>query len=191
MNAKSLIGMTVFAIDAGKNLGSVERLLFSPEEMRVTGFVVTPRTGLMGEPEAQKVLATEKVRAIGQDAITVESEADLDVAADGELPPGAVAFDQIEREKVITESGEALGDVSSIDFDESDFRLVDLEIGRGFLSSSILVSVHDIISVGEDVIVVKDAALDRDAGLDSSPVTIVDERGEDAEEAETRDRGIL
>lgn len=179
MNAKSLIGMTVFAIDAGKNLGTVERLLFSPQDMRVTGFVVTPHTGLMGEPEAQKVLATEKVHAVGQDAITVESEADLDVTADGELPAGAVAFDQIEREKVLTESGEEIGEVSSVDFSEADFRLEYLEVGRGFLSGSTMISVGEIVSVGEDVIVVRDSALDRD------------DRDIDDDNDDDRDGGIL
>jgi uncharacterized protein YrrD len=179
MNAKALIGMTVFAIEGGKNLGTVERLLFSPDNMRVVAFVVTPRSGMMSDPEPQKVLSTEKVRAIGQDAITVDSESLLDVTADGELPAGAVAFDEIEREKVITESGDQVGEVSSLEFDEVDFRLDFLEIGRGFLSGHVLVTVENIVSVGEDVIVVRDTALngdDRDDEVEDDRVRIVDER---------------
>lgn len=160
MNAKSLIGMSVFAIEGGRNVGSVERLLFSPEEMRVTAFVVTPATRLMDEPEPQKVLAVDNVRAIGQDAITVDSESLLDIAADGEIPAGSVAFDQIEKERVITESGDHIGDLSSIDFSEQDYRLDYIEVGRGFLSGSNLITVDNVIAVGEDVIVVSDRALD-------------------------------
>lgn len=204
MNAKALIGMTVFAIEGGKNVGSVERLLFSPETMRVVAFVVTPRSGMMADPEPQKLLSTEKVRSIGQDAITVDSESLLDVTADGELPPGAVAFDQIEREKVITESGDHVGDVASLEFDEIDFRLDFLEVGRGFLSGHAMVTVENIISVGEDVIVVRDSALS-DSGRSDEPdderVRIIDERddaefvgepGEVTEDAgRKRDTGIL
>jgi len=160
MNAKSLIGMSVFAIEGGRHVGSVERLLFSPEEMRVTAFVVTPATRLMDEPEPQKVLAVDNVRAIGQDAITVDSESLLDIAADGEIPAGSVAFDQIEKERVITESGDHIGDLSSIDFSEQDYRLDYIEVGRGFLSGSNLITVDNVIAVGEDVIVVSDRALD-------------------------------
>ena len=159
MNAKSLIGMTVFAVDAGKNLGSVDRLLFSPEDMRVTGLMVAPVAGLMDEPEPQKLLSTDKIKAVGQDAITVDSASLLEVTAEGELPAGVVAFDQIEREKVLTESGEELGEVSSVEFDEQSFRLDYLEVGRGFLSGSSLITVENIVSVGEDVIVVRDSAV--------------------------------
>ena len=159
MNAKSLIGMTVFAVEGGKNLGTVDRLLFSPDEMRVTAFVVASVAGMMDEPEPQKLLPTEKVKAVGQDAITVESDSMLDVTADGELPPGAVAFDQIEREKVITENGEDVGEISSVEFDEQTFKLDFIEVGRGFLSGSSMISVENIVSVGEDVIVVRDAAM--------------------------------
>jgi sporulation protein YlmC with PRC-barrel domain len=171
MNAKSLIGMTVFAVDAGKNLGSVDRLLFSPDDMRVTAFVVAPAAGLMDEPGPQRLLPTDKIKAVGQDAITVESESFLDIVADGELPPGAVAFDEIEREKVITESGEDVGEVSSVEFDEQTFRLDFLEVGRGFLSGSTMITVEKVVSIGEDVIVVRDTALDqpddRDDDLDT------------------------
>jgi uncharacterized protein YrrD len=150
----SLTGLPVFAIDAGKNLGTVERLLFSPEEKRLTALVLTPDAS-----GSQPMLAIERIRSIGHDAITVESGDDLEATAEGELPAGVVAFDQIEKERVLTESGEDLGTVSSLHFDETGFRLVSLELGRGFLSSSFRVSVHDIISVGEDVIVVRDTAI--------------------------------
>ena len=183
MNAKSLIGMTVFAIDAGKNLGSVERLLFSPEEMRVTAFVVTPHASMMDEPEPQKILSADKVSSIGQDAITVESESLLDITADGELPAGSVAFDQIEKEKVLTEGGEEIGEVSSLDFSESDFRLEYLEVGRGFLSGSSLISVDNVVSVGEDVIVVKDKALEA-ADADARMVEETEEPNEDGDSVE-------
>lgn len=169
MNAKSLIGMTVFAVDAGKNLGSVDRLLFSPEEMRVTSLMVAPVAGLMDEPEPQKLLATDKIKAVGHDAITVESESMLEVTAEGEVPAGSVAFDQIEREKVLTESGEEIGEVSSMEFDEQSFRLDFLEVGRGFLSGSSMITVENIVSVGEDVIVVRDSALNEVETTDEEP----------------------
>ncbi len=179
MNAKSLIGMTVFAVDAGKNLGSVDRLLFSPKAMRVTGLVVAAAAGLMDEPGPQKLLPTDKVRAVGHDAITVDSESLLEVLADGELPAGAVAFDQIERERVLTESGEEIGEVSSMEFDELTFQLDYLEIRRGFLSGSSMVAVESIVSVGEDVIVVRDTALEATSGRDRGEGDLVEDDDDD------------
>lgn len=161
MNVKSLIGMNVFAVDAGKNLGSVERLLFSPEKLRVEGFVVTPGAGLMDEPQPQQVLSIHRIKHIGHDAVTVESESMLETLADGQIPAGMVAFDQVEKEKVLTEGGEQMGEVSSIDFNETSYAIEYIEVGRGFLSGSSMITVDQIISVGEDVIVVKDSAMNQ------------------------------
>ena len=157
MDATSLIGMPVFTVDAGRKLGTVERLLFSLQEKRVTALALTPGTNPL-----RPVLPVEKIHAIGHDAITVGSEADIEAAADEELPAGLVGFDQIEKERVVTESGEDLGEVSSLHFDDTDFRLVYLELGRGFLSSDFRVSVHDIVSIGEDAIVVRDTIASRE-----------------------------
>ena len=184
MNVKSLIGMTVFAIEGGKNLGNVDRLLFSPEEMRITSIVVAPVAGMLHEPEAQKVLPTVHVRAIGQDAITIEAEGLLETAVDGEVPAGMVAFDKIEKEKVITESGDDIGELSSLDFSSDDFRLDFLEVGRGFFSGTSLISIDKVVSIGEDVIVVRDSALDKeeapverdeDRVVEDESVTVEDE----------------
>lgn len=172
MDAKSLIGMSVFSIEGGRNVGNVERLLFSPEEMRVTALVVTPALGMMDDPAPQKVLNTEQVKAIGQDAVTVESDTLLDIAADGELPAGSVAFDQVEKERVITESGDHIGELSSLNFSEEDFRLDYIEVSRGFLSGSNLITVDNVVSVGEDVIVVNDRALDP---MDEDVVGVADD----------------
>lgn len=171
MNVKTLVGMPVLAVDAGKNLGTVDRVLFSPEKQRIEGFVVTRQGGLMDEPEPQRIIAVDKLHGVGHDAITVDSEDLLETLADGQFPAGLVAFDEIEREKVMTEGGEEVGEVSSIDFDEQSFQIDFIEVGRGFLSGSSLISVEHIVSVGEDVIVVRDAALD-DPGPDEN---IVDE----------------
>lgn len=184
MNVKSLIGMTVFAIEGGKNLGNVDRLLFSPEEMRITAIVVAPVAGMLNSPDAQKILPTVHVRAIGQDAITIESESLLETAVDGEVPAGLVAFDEIEKEKVITESGDDIGELSSLDFSSDDFRLDFLEVGRGFFSGTSLISIDKVVSIGEDVIVVQDSALDKeeapaergkDRVVEDESVTVEDE----------------
>lgn len=171
MNVKTLVGMQVLAVDAGKQLGTVERVLFSPEKRRIEGFVVTPDVGLMDEPQAQRLIAVDRIKGVGHDAIMVESEDLLETIADGQLPPGLVAFDEIEKEKVMTEGGEEVGDISSIDFDDKSFQIDFIEVGRGFLSGSSMIGVEHIVSVGEDAIIVKDAALD-DPGPDD---TIVEE----------------
>jgi uncharacterized protein YrrD len=164
MNVKELVGMTVFSIDGGVNAGTVDRLFFSPEEMRITDLVVSRGTAMLEEPDPQRVLPTDRIKAVGRDAITIESEDVLDVTPDGEVPAERVAFDEIEREKVITESGDEVGEVSSISFSDNTFLLESVEVSRGFLSGSAVIPVNQVISVGEDVIVVKDGALDANEG---------------------------
>lgn len=160
MNVKALIGMKVFAVDAGKDLGVIERLLFSPEQKQVVSFVISPEAGLLDEPSAQRLLPADKIKGVGHDAITVESEALLETAADGEIPTGLVAFDEVEKERVLTESGDDVGELASIEFSETDFRLEYLEVGRGFLSGHSLISLNQVVSIGEDAIVVTDTALE-------------------------------
>lgn len=164
MNVKELVGMTVFAIDGGRNVGTVDRLFFSPDEMRITDLVVSRGTAVLEDPEPQRVLPTDRVKAIGRDAITIDSEDHLDVTPDGEVPGGRVAFDEIEREKVITESGDQVGEVASVSFSDETYLLEVIEVSRGFLSGNAVIPVNQIISVGEDVIVVKDTALDAYSG---------------------------
>jgi uncharacterized protein YrrD len=164
MNVKELVGMTVFAIDGGINVGTVDRLIFSPEEMRVTDLIVSRGGAMLEEPEAQRVLPADRIKAIGRDAITIESEDLLDVTPDGEVPADRVAFDEIEREKVITESGDEIGQVSSVSFSDNTFLLENVEVSRGFLSGSAVIPVNQVVSIGEDVIVVKDGALDANSG---------------------------
>ncbi len=171
MNVKTVVGMQVLAVDAGKQLGTVERVLFSPEKRRVEGFVVTPTGGLMDEPQPQRLLSVDAVKHVGHDAIMVESEDLLETLADGQLPGGLFAFDEIEKEKVMTEGGEEVGEATSIDFDDASFQMDFLEVSRGFLSGSSLISVDNVVTVGPDAIVVKDAALN-ESGPDQ---TIVEE----------------
>lgn len=172
VNVKQLVGMQVFAVDAGKSLGTVERVLFSPDDKRVQGFLVAPSSGLMEEPEAQRLLAVDAIKHVGHDAITVDSESVLETIADGQLPNGLIAFDEIEKEKVLTEGGDEVGSVSSIDFDGESFQIDFLEVSRGFMSGNSLISVDNVVTVGPDRIVVKDAALD-EPGPDT---TIVEDR---------------
>jgi uncharacterized protein YrrD len=164
MNIKELVGMTVFAIDGGRNVGTVDRLFFSTEEMRITDLIVSRGGAMLEEPEPQRTLPTDRIKAVGRDAITIESEEILDVTTDGEVPDGRVAFDEIEREKVITESGDEIGQVSSVSFGDTTFLLEQVEVSRGFLSGNAVIPVNQIVSIGEDVIVVKDGALDANSG---------------------------
>ena len=52
MDAMSLIGMPVFAVDAGRKLGIVERLLFSIEEKRV----IAPALEALRDPALTTVI---------------------------------------------------------------------------------------------------------------------------------------
>ncbi len=189
MNVKELVGMTVFAIDGGRNVGTVDRLFFSPEDMRITDLVVSRGTAVLEEPEPQRVLPTERIKAVGRDAITIDSEDHLDVTPDGEVPGGRVAFDEIEREKVITENGDQVGEVASVSFSESSYMLDQIEVSRGFLSGNAVIPVNQILSVGEDVIVVKDTALDAYSG-EGELFTEVEEPAT-AENDADKDRGSI
>lgn len=189
MNVKELVGMTVFAIEGGRNVGTVDRLFFLPEEMRVTDLIVTRGAAMLEDPNPQRMLPTDRIKAIGRDAITIESEDVLDVTPDGEVPEGRVAFDEIEREKVITESGDEIGEVSSVSFSDTTFLLEEVVVSRGFLSGNAVIPADQIVSVGEDVIVVRDGALD--AGSDEDALLEEVDESEEARDETEKDRGSI
>ncbi len=159
MNHKTLTGREVIAIDSGRKLGTIERILFDPKAMKIAAIVIHPAIhSVLEEPEPMRQVAVEHIRGLGQDVVTVQNEEALQPVAEGGSTSSLVAFDQIENESVMTEGGNKVGDVSDVEFDERTMELVSIQLGHGFLARKSSIPVSEIISVGEDVIVVRESA---------------------------------
>ncbi|NLE61772.1 MAG: hypothetical protein GX616_25735, partial [Planctomycetes bacterium] len=101
---------------------------------------------------------------VGEDAITINAEADVRSPADA---PEAVALVKAKRElignKVITENGERLGEVRDYEFDPDTFALTSLSVppGMNVVGEILMIAGDQVLTIGEDVIVVAAGAVMR------------------------------
>jgi len=160
MNYKTLTGREVIAIDGGRKLGHVERILFDPSTMRIDSIVIQPVIhSVLEEPSPMQQVSVSQIRGLGQDVVTVQSDEALQpLAEDSVIGVDLVAFDQIEHEAVLTEGGKKIGDVDDVEFDDQTMQLQSIQISRGLLARKVSIAASEIVSVGEDVIVVHDTA---------------------------------
>lgn len=160
MNHKSLTGREVISIESGRKLGQIERVLFDPSAMKIDSIVIYPQThSMMEEPGPMQRVKVDQIRGLGQDVVTVENDEAMQTMSVGESTNNLVAFDQIENEAVLTESGKKVGALNDIEFNEQSMQLESIQVSHGFLSRKSSISVNEIVSVGEDAIIVHDAAM--------------------------------
>ncbi len=167
MNYKALVGQEVIAIESGRKLGQIDRILIDPDAKRIDWIVVRPAgRSMLEEPGPMKAIAVDQIRGLGEDVVTVPNDEVLQPLS---APANhLVAFAAIKNEAVMTEGGKKLGEVSNIEFDEQTLDLESIEISQGLLSGKSSIPVTEIISVGEDVIVVRDMAHDEQWGEDQT-----------------------
>jgi uncharacterized protein YrrD len=152
---KDLEGLAVVDLAGGKKLGTLRDLVVSPDNGRVVA--LTMGGGFLGGDESYVTAAD--VRAVGPDAVTVESEHVARAASEmpEELRAAQEASRALHGKKVVTENGAFLGTVSDYLIDESAMRVTGLTIGGGLLSGEDAIAADRIVSLGPDAVIVTDA----------------------------------
>ena len=157
MNTKHLAGQTVVSIDEGEKLGSVGDVVLDATGMRVAGFAIQSGGGLLSvDPAATRWIAADEVRAIGPDALTVQSGSRL---SDASPPEGVLHLAEVVKHKVVTEGGTEVGQVASVEFDERTMAVTHLEVSPGFFKSNRMVPLDQVVNVGHELVIVRDAVL--------------------------------
>lgn len=157
VKGKNVIGLDIISIDEGKKIGSVEDIIYDPEENKVEALLV--RSSSLFK-DAQVILL-ENVNTIGKNAVMIQSEQALQKSSNVDKNIAHIAEDNtyLTRTKVVTEQGVVLGTVSDIYFDAFSGKVIELEVSQGTfrnLQSGIKrVKVSDIITIGEDATIVK------------------------------------
>ena len=109
-------GLPVITMAEGKQVGKVDDLVVDPERKAVSWLRLHSRRG--GDTGRRAAVGLgQAVHGVGEDAVTINAEADAQAPADA---PEAVALVKAKREvignKVITENGERLGEVRDYEF---------------------------------------------------------------------------
>jgi sporulation protein YlmC with PRC-barrel domain len=154
-------GLPVITMAEGKQIGKVDDLVVDPERKAVSWLRLHSGGMLGGE---RLWVSTEAVHGVGEHAVTINAEADARAPADA---PEALALVKAKREiignKVITESGERVGEVRDYEFNPDTFALTSLSIppGMGLAGDTLIIAGNKVLTIGEDVIVVANAAVTR------------------------------
>ena len=154
-------GLPVITMTEGKQVGKVDDLVVDPER-KVVSWLRLHSGGMLGGERLW--VPAEAVHGVGEDAITINAEADVRSPADA---PEAVALVKAKRElignKVITENGERLGEVRDYEFDPDTFALTSLSVppGMNVVSEILMIAGDQVLTIGEDVIVVAAGAVTR------------------------------
>lgn len=151
---KEIRGMPVVSVGEGKDLGRVDALLVDPDEARVR-WLRLGKGGFFGET---RVIAVGAIEAIGENAITVDSEASAtrieEVAEAQEL---ARDKRRLVGNRVLTEKGRLLGEIHDYELDEDTFRIIQYEIGKGDLlgAQPRYIAAERVRTIGPDAVLVE------------------------------------
>ena len=156
-------GLSVITMAEGKQIGKVDDLIVDPERKAVSWLRLNTG-GMLG---GQRLwVSTEAVHKVGENAVTINAEADARAPANA---PEALALVKAKRgvigNKVITEDGERLGEVRDYEFDPDTFALTSLSVppGMNVVGEILMIAGDKVLTIGEDVIVVAADAVMRSA----------------------------
>jgi len=154
-------GLPVIAMAEGKQVGKVDDLVIDPDRKAVS-WLRLHSGGLLGGERLWVSVAA--VHGVGEDAVTINAEADAHAPADA---PEALALVKAKRgvigNKVITENGERLGEVRDYEFNPETFALTSLSVppGMNVIGEILTIPGDKVLTIGEDVVVVAAAAVMR------------------------------
>lgn len=183
---RGIRGMPAVSVAEGKELGKVDALLVDMD----TGAVRWLRLGKGGFFGETRVISTDAVQAIGENAVTVDSEASAvriqEVAEAQELSRDKR---RIIGNRVLTNKGRLLGEIQDYEIDVDTFQITHYRIGKSDLlaTRSRDVSADYVLTIGPDAVLV-DAAIEEELIIEEpeEPQALPPESLEEEEAKEAR-----
>jgi len=153
--SKKFISMPIISLKEGQQIGFIRNLVIDPRSKSVAAFVVDPK----GFFKEQRIIPFNRVTSIGENAITVSTESQVEKATNLpdilELLKEKAAVIGI---KVITEAGKTLGFIEEFYIDPEDGVITHLDISEGkiegIFNGKARLAADDILTIGSDVVVV-------------------------------------
>lgn len=157
MDAKTLKGIPVVAIQDGEKVGSVNQVRFNVEHRRIQGFEVGTG-GLFGGNTY--FLPIDSVESLGTDAIMIPDRGALQSDTSSARLQQYPTLDDLTQLRVVSQGGTLLGSLAAVDVEPRSGAMTDIEIEQpgitGAFKSHIDVPIDQVISIGRDVAVVPD-----------------------------------
>ncbi len=159
MNSKQIKGIAVVSIADGTKLGTVDQVYVDPADRRVVGFTLHSGGGLLSRHSHDGLIDVADIHALGSDALTLDDASKVQEDAPQLRDAGLITIDDLVKRKVVTENGTFVGQIAAVEFDETAFRLAEIEVSPGFFKSNKHVAADHVISLGGDVVIVADAVV--------------------------------
>ena len=151
LQPKDILGKPVVATSSGREVGSVDHLLFEPGRHHLYGMVIKPRD----KKDPERLLHSNDVKAIGSEAVTVEREEQVGLYDADDRARDYMQFG-LHGLRVLTEDGNELGKVDTLLLnDDGSIEAYQTSGGLLGLTSGKQIKVSDVVSAGEDAIVVQ------------------------------------
>lgn len=156
-----VIGKNILSLADARHVASVKDLVIGPRQQDIAALLVD-EGGLL---RTSQVVPIDGVHSFGRDAVVIaDSSAVVPASAVPKIAEIIDSDDKLLGKKVFSESGVEHGAVSDLFFDETNGRIVGLELSRGVVGDAArgrpYLDVEQIERIGPDVIFVRDVAGD-------------------------------
>ena len=129
----SITGLQVLALDTAADLGKVLDLVFDHDADECLGILLRESSMF----HAAQVVPWSEIRAIGKDAVMVESENSAIAPGDDARLRAVMEGDaHLSGTKILTETGDELGSFADIYLDENTGRVIGYETSGGLVSDT-------------------------------------------------------
>jgi sporulation protein YlmC with PRC-barrel domain len=157
MSTRLVKGTDVVSLADGAELGEIENVYLEPEQKQIVAFSFKSGSGLFSGKSINMVDITD-VHAIGPDAVTITDASVVRCEmAVGDRREGLVELDDLLKRKVMTDTGEEIGQISAIHFDQGSYRLSGLDVTSGhFHQQKATVDAAQILQIGDDLVLIRE-----------------------------------
>lgn len=162
-------GLRVLTTKEGNEAGKVDDLVVDPDRKKVS-WLRLHTGGIFG---SRYWVPVEAVHTLGDDVVTINSEADLQASANA---PAAEAIVNTKRgligKKMVTENGERLGEIVDYEFTADTFTLTKVFVAQSmnFFGEALTIPADKVLTIGQDAVIVSaDAVEHAMAKAETSP----------------------
>jgi uncharacterized protein YrrD len=153
---KNVIGQPVLSFADGRRLDTVKDLVLSGNDDSVLALLVD-EGGLLS---SSRVVPFEAIRSFGRDAVVIEDAQSIVSASNSKEINRILNRDEkLLGKKVVTDTGDGLGSISDMYFDDHTGRILGFEVSGGVLGDiargTSYLAVDEIERMGPDVIFVR------------------------------------
>ncbi len=124
MNADTLKGIAVVSLQEGATLGRVVQALFDLAARQLRGLEVRGDNGTF-------IVPFEQIKSIGSDAVMVASSQVTQTANASSATGTMIGMNELEKLKVVDNTGTFLGTLEAIEFDAANGRVTKLSVHKG------------------------------------------------------------